>query len=48
MAAAFLYAAACWRKNFHPLMNFYVITLENFHNVAYNGKANIIHQLNSK
>lgn len=48
MAAAFLYAVACWRKIFTPLMNFYVITLENFHNVAYNGKANIIHQLNSK
>lgn len=29
-------------------MNFYVITLENFHNVAYNEKANIIHQLNSE
>lgn len=28
-------------------MNFYVITLENFHNVAYNEKAKIIHQLNS-
>ena len=48
MAAAFFVCCGVLAKNFDPLMNFYVITLENFHNVAYNGKANIIHQLNSK